>query len=290
MPTMNPSRADFRFLDRLRVRWAEVDLQKIVFNAHYLMYFDSAMAGYWRALALPYHEAMERLQGDLYVRKATLEYEASAHYDERLDLGIRCARIGKSSLSFGAAAFRGAQRLVHGELIYVFADPATQQSRPVPAALRSLLEGFEDGQRVLDVTLGDWAALGAESRALRQAVFVEEEKAAAEAVSDALDGGAVHAVARNRLGMPVATGRLLSQAPGVARIGRMATLASVRGAGLGRAVLDALLAAARQRGEREVLLHANGPAVPFYERAGFSRSGAVLEEAGLPHHEMRCRL
>lgn len=73
----------------------------------------------------------------------------------------------------------------------------------------------------------------------------------------------------------------------MARIGRMATLASVRGAGLGRAVLDALLAAARQRGERTVLLHANGTAVPFYERAGFSRSGAVYEEAGLPHQEMR---
>jgi predicted GNAT family N-acyltransferase len=84
-----------------------------------------------------------------------------------------------------------------------------------------------------------------------------------------------------------ATGRLLAHAPGVARIGRMATLTSVRGAGLGRAVLDALLAAARQRGERTVLLHANGTAVPFYERAGFSCSGAVYEEAGLPHQEMR---
>jgi hypothetical protein len=45
---------DFRYFDRLRVRWAEVDMQKIVFNGHYLMYFDTAVAGYWRALALPY--------------------------------------------------------------------------------------------------------------------------------------------------------------------------------------------------------------------------------------------
>ncbi|MEO8060823.1 MAG: 4-hydroxybenzoyl-CoA thioesterase, partial [Burkholderiales bacterium] len=43
------TRTDFRFSERLRVRWAEIDAQKIVFNGHYLMYFDTAVAGYWRA-------------------------------------------------------------------------------------------------------------------------------------------------------------------------------------------------------------------------------------------------
>ena len=59
-------RAEFRHFDRLRVRWVEVDMQKIVFNGHYLMYFDTAVAGYWRALALPYHDTMQQLQGDLF--------------------------------------------------------------------------------------------------------------------------------------------------------------------------------------------------------------------------------
>ena len=42
------ARGDFRFFHRLRVRWSEVDLQKIVFNPHYLSYIDVAMADYWR--------------------------------------------------------------------------------------------------------------------------------------------------------------------------------------------------------------------------------------------------
>ena len=88
------NRTEFRFLDRLRVRWAEIDAQKIVFNGHYLMYFDTAIAGYWRALAMPYAQTMEYLSGDLFVRKATIEYESSARYDDVLDIGIRCARIG----------------------------------------------------------------------------------------------------------------------------------------------------------------------------------------------------
>ena len=61
-------RADFRIFHRLRVRWAEVDMQKIVFNAHYLMYIDTAVSDYWRALALPYEEAFAQLGGELRLR------------------------------------------------------------------------------------------------------------------------------------------------------------------------------------------------------------------------------
>src|SRR6266513_1721366 len=84
-------RNEFRFLERLRVRWAEIDAQKIVFNGHYLMYFDTAIAGYWRALAMPYEQTLEYLGGDLFVRKATLEYEGSARLDDLVDVGIRSA-------------------------------------------------------------------------------------------------------------------------------------------------------------------------------------------------------
>ena len=129
-------RQDFRFFHRLRVRWAEVDMQKIVFNAHYLMYFDTAVADYWRALALPYEEAMHALGGDLYVKKATVEFHASARLDDQIDVALKCARIGNSSMVFSGAIFRGGELLITGELVYVFADPATQTSRPVPAAWR----------------------------------------------------------------------------------------------------------------------------------------------------------
>jgi YbgC/YbaW family acyl-CoA thioester hydrolase len=287
LTTMSTTRSHFRFLERLRVRWSEVDLQKIVFNGHYLMYFDTAVTGYWRALALPYHETMAALQGDLYVRKATLEYEASARYDDQLDVGIRCARIGNSSMVFEAAAFRGDRRLVHGELVYVFADPATQTSRPVPQALRDWLLGFEAGAAVLTVQTGDWATLGGAARGLRQAVFADELGAPAAVVEDAADATALHAVAFNRAGLPLATGRLVAPARGVGQIGRMATFAALRGSGVGKAVLAALAAASRARGDAALLLHAAPSAVPFYARAGFTPSGAVHTEAGVEHIEMR---
>ncbi len=285
-PPMN--RSDFRFRERLRVRWAEIDAQQIVFNGHYLMYLDTAVAGYWRALALPYHATMHDLGGDLYVRKSTLEYLGSARYDEQLDVGLRCARIGTSSLTFDGAVFRGEKLLVRGELVYVFADPTSQTSRAVPSALREVLHGFEAGASMIDVRVASWADLADAARAIRTAVFVDEQGIPADLACDDADPGALHAVAYNRLGRPVASGRLLpADVEGTARVGRMASLAQVRGSGIGAAVLDALTGAARSRGDRAIELHAMATAMPFYARAGYTPLGEPFVEAGLPHRTMR---
>jgi YbgC/YbaW family acyl-CoA thioester hydrolase len=285
-----PQRKDFRYFERHRVRWVEVDMQAIVFNGHYLMYFDTAVAGYWRALALPYHDTMHALGGDLFVRKATLDYEASARYDEQIETGVRCARLGNSSMLLQAAVFRGPQRLVHGELVYVFADPATQTSKPVPAALREVLQGFEAGEAMVDVRIGDWATLGGAAAPIRHAVFTQEQAIDAALDNDGADASAVHAAAFNRFGVALGTGRLMAAAPGVSKIGRMAVIASLRGSTIGRQLLEALVQAARSRGDREVILHAQVSAVGFYRRQGWQPRGPVFEEAGIEHQEMALAL
>ncbi|MEP6738934.1 MAG: YbgC/FadM family acyl-CoA thioesterase [Caldimonas sp.] len=279
-------RSDFRFSERLRVRWAEIDAQKIVFNGHYLMYFDTAIAGYWRALAMPYAETLEALGGDLFVRKALLEYVGSAEYDDVLEIGMRCSRVGNSSILFVGGAFRQERLLVSCELTYVFADPVAKVSRPVPAELRALFEGFEAGQTMVDVRVGTWRELEVAARAIRSEVFIGEQKIPAEMEWDDADPGAVHAVAFNRLGRALGTGRMLEHVPGAAKIGRMAVVGTSRHSGVGRAVLDALLAAAKARGDREAVLHAQTSAAPFYERAGFARRGPVFDETGIAHVEM----
>ena len=283
---MNLDIASYRHVDRLRVRWAEIDMQKIVFNGHYLMYFDTAVASYWRSLAMPYEATMHTLGGDLYVKKATLEYHASARYDDLVDVGMRCARIGNSSLLFQGTVFRADAPLVGCELVYVFADPATQTSRPVPAPLREMLTGFEAGEAMTRVEQGGWDRLGADARTLRTTVFVEEQKIPAELEWDAADATALHAVAYNRLGAPLATGRLLPAENGSGHIGRMAVVQPMRGGGVGRQVLNALIDAARARGDASVRLHAQRSAIAFYRRAGFVEEGPAFVEAGIAHQGM----
>jgi YbgC/YbaW family acyl-CoA thioester hydrolase len=279
-------RSDFRFFHRMRVRWAEVDMQKIVFNGHYLMYFDTAVADYWRALALPYEEAMHSLGGDLYVKKASVEYHASARYDDSLDVALRCAKIGNSSMLFEGGIFLGDKLLITGELLYVYADPATQTSRRVPDVLRTMLEGFEKGEPMTRIRVGSWQELERDAAGVRTEVFVQEQGIAREDEWDEADKTAVHAVVYNHMDLPLATGRLLVAAPGVGKIGRMASKRVLRGSQLGRQVLDALTAKAKERGDREVLLHAQSSAAGFYAKSGFTQRGEPFDEVGIAHIEM----
>ena len=283
-------RQDFRFFHALRVRWVEVDMQKIVFNGHYLMYLDTAVSDYWRALALPYEQSLHGMGGDLFVVKSTLEYKASAVYDDFLHIGMRCARIGNSSIVFEGVVFRGEQVLVKGELVYVYADPQTQTSKPVPQALRDPLLGFEQGEAMTRLQLGTWTELKPLSSPLRTEVFVQEQGVDQALEWDSRDEHCVHAVLCNRLGLPVATGRLLPSVNDVAKIGRMAVKRVLRGQRLGDQILSALMDAARQRGDKEILLHAQYSAENFYRRQGFSRQGEVFMEANMAHVEMVCAL
>ena len=284
------NRQDFRFFHALRVRWVEVDMQKIVFNGHYLMYLDTAVSDYWRALALPYEQSLHGMGGDLFVVKSSLEYKASAVYDDLLHIGMRCARIGNSSIVFDGVVFRGDQVLVKGELVYVYADPQTQTSKPVPQVLRDILLGFEQGEDVTALQLGTWEALQTLAAPLRTEVFVDEQGVDQALEWDEHDALCVHAVLCNRLGAPVATGRLLPSVNGVAKIGRMAVKRVLRGQRLGDQVLSALMDAARQRGDTEILLHAQCSAEKFYLRQGFRRQGEVFMEANMAHVEMVCAL
>lgn len=138
----------------------------------------------------------------------------------------------------------------------------------------------------LRTVVGPWHTLEAGIAPLRHAVFVAEQGISAHLVCDAADQTAVHAVTYNAQGQVVASGRLLVEAPGVGRIGRMATAQAERGKGLGRQVLHALLDAARERHDHEVMLHAQSSAVGFYLKDGFTARGPEFMEAGIVHQEM----
>ena len=279
-------RQDFKFFHPLRVRWAEVDMQKIVFNAHYLMYFDTAISDYWRALALPYEEAMQKLGGDLYVKKASIEFHASARFDDQLDVALRLNRIGNSSMVFSGGIFHGDDLLITSELIYVFADPANQTSKSVPNELRQLMQAFEQGQTSYSIKTGSWAELGPDAAQVRTEVFVHEQKIPVELEWDEADQTALHAVAYNGLGQAIGTARLLDTSSTTAKVGRMAVKRVLRGSSIGRDLLRVLTDSAKLGGKQELMLHSQTSAQGFYARAGFVVRGEVFDEVNIPHIEM----
>ena len=136
------------------------------------------------------------------------------------------------------------------------------------------------------VTLGDWDTQRTDAQTVRYEVFVLEQKVPIEMEWDEMDAASLHAVACDESGAAVGTGRLLPDG----HIGRMAVRQPARGKGIGARMLEILVEAARQRGDRQVMLNAQTQAEPFYQRYGFLREGDVFMEAGIPHIHMRREL
>ncbi len=142
-----------------------------------------------------------------------------------------------------------------------------------------------DTTQALRLELGDWAQLQQHAKAIRFEVFVDEQKVPAEIELDEMDAVCLHALAWDAHGNAMGTGRLLPDG----HIGRMAVRRSARSAGVGGALLTALMEQARLRGDKRVVLNAQTHAAPFYQRHGFAVVSPEFEEAGIAHVEMEYR-
>jgi predicted GNAT family N-acyltransferase len=133
------------------------------------------------------------------------------------------------------------------------------------------------------VRIADWEREREAMRAIRTPVFIQEQQVPQQIEWDDMDPLCVHALALDADGTPIGTGRLAPDG----KIGRMAVLGEWRGKGVGAAILDFLVACARERGIKDCRLHAQRHALEFYLQHGFEVEGEEFVEAGIPHVNMR---
>ena len=140
-----PSRPDdFAFFEPLRVRWADVDMQGIVFNPNYLVYADTAMTEYMRTVGFPYPQALLPFGADIFAVGSQIDFKASARFDDVLRVGARIERVGRTSFRFRIAVFRQDELLADVRTTYVCATPGEDRtSLPVPEKFIAMVEGFE---------------------------------------------------------------------------------------------------------------------------------------------------
>jgi acyl-CoA thioester hydrolase len=128
------------FVHQLRVRYNECDQQGVVFNGHYLFYYDVALTELWRARVQPYPEMVAR-GIDVVVAEATIRYRAAARFDDLLDISMGVKHLGTTSLII-QPEFRVGDRLIaDGEVRHVFVDPSTLVKTAMPEDIRSALSG-----------------------------------------------------------------------------------------------------------------------------------------------------
>jgi len=135
--------SDFAFAHRLRVRWAELDPQRIVYNAHYLTYFDVALSEYMRAIGFKAPEGLGAFGCDIVLANANIDYRASARYDDELLVAARVAYLGRTSLRFRMGCFRDDTLLVEGRLAYVNVTLGEHVPAPLPQPFVAKVLEFE---------------------------------------------------------------------------------------------------------------------------------------------------
>ncbi|MCL1843572.1 MAG: GNAT family N-acetyltransferase [Defluviitaleaceae bacterium] len=120
--------------------------------------------------------------------------------------------------------------------------------------------------------------------AIRREVFCGEQNCPEDEEFDGSDDSCVHLVMYEDE-KPVATGRVLI-GDDYFKIGRVATLKTHRGIGLGKSIVQTLIGACVAMGGHRQIIHAQTVAQGFYEKLGFVAFGDEFDEAGIPHIAM----
>lgn len=135
----------FSFFHPFRVRYSEIDGQGVVFNAHYLTFYDTAITEYFRALGYDQYADAKKTGMDFHVVKSVVEYKSSIRFDAEIEVGARVARIGSSSMTFELAIFLkdSADLMATGEVVWVNTDQSTHRPVPITAEVRNLIASRE---------------------------------------------------------------------------------------------------------------------------------------------------
>jgi len=142
------ARSDFRFSWPTRVRYSEVDNQAIVYNAHYLAYFDTALTEYLGAVGLDYEGEVKASNHDYHAVRAVVEWKAPIGKREDIEVCVRPGRIGRSSMTFTFEIHGAGQEDLRttGEVVWVYTNQETHESAALPQSLLGLIEAYE-GQK-----------------------------------------------------------------------------------------------------------------------------------------------
>jgi acyl-CoA thioester hydrolase len=129
------------FKHSIAVRFGEVDLQAVVFNAHYLAYCDDAVDTWWRSLSSdPQQTSPFASFGlDLLVKKATLEWHSSARLSDRLEISCFVFRWGNSSFDVSFTGCVGPRAVFDAVITYVMVDITSRKPTRIPDEMRVLL-------------------------------------------------------------------------------------------------------------------------------------------------------
>jgi acyl-CoA thioester hydrolase len=138
---LSDRKAPFKYAAFTRVGFSDTDAQGIVYYGRYLPYFDLARVEYHRHLGMLRTET----EHELVMRASNIEYLAPARFDDLLEVFIRVARIGRTSVTYEMAAYRvdDDELMVTADQTLVLVDLERRRAAPIPDSFRETIREFE---------------------------------------------------------------------------------------------------------------------------------------------------
>jgi acyl-CoA thioester hydrolase len=133
----------YRFRHRLRVRYSEIDAQAVVYNSHYMVYYDIGITEYLRQFSFNQVEHAARTGHDFHLVSSRVDYRRPIRYDTEIDIAVASPRIGNSSITWSLALVGASDTslLSTGEIVWVYTDLTDEAAVRVPDDLRALFSG-----------------------------------------------------------------------------------------------------------------------------------------------------
>lgn len=132
------------FRHDLRVRFVETDAQGIVYHSNYLVYCDTARVEWFRAFSRGGKPWRDDRDYDVVLAHASLDWKASAKFDDPLTVWMRLDRIGSSSFTFLYRIEREGALLCEAKTVHVAIDRAHRKKKPLPDAFKERLRAFQE--------------------------------------------------------------------------------------------------------------------------------------------------
>jgi len=126
------------FSHRIRVRYAEIDGQGVVFNAHWLTYFDDACTRFMESLGFGKDFWIKDF--DVMLVRVVVEWSGSARFDDWIDMEVAPTRLGTKSFDLRYRASVAGTQVCEATITYVAIEVGSNISIEIPAQVRAALE------------------------------------------------------------------------------------------------------------------------------------------------------
>lgn len=132
------------FSTRFKVRYAEIDGQKVVFNSRYLEYADVAVSEFWEWSGIAEAFGTAWTKTEFHVRRVEVDYLKPFVWRDEIEAFVGIGRIGTTSLTQRFELRHAATATLHTKIEMVSVNVRLPSGTPTPIApdIRLFLEAL----------------------------------------------------------------------------------------------------------------------------------------------------